>query len=1139
MVDTSVPGRPEQQSSSEELGGSDPTEEAQPSSVETPVSLQKGNSEMAMGSKAKVEETEDDAVNAIIEKVQYAAFSDHNLDQLIHRSPVFQECSYDFIETIMLHTRKKLCPPGVVIVDEGSPDNPSMFFMLWGTAVRSCMDEECGEFVEGESFGVPQFLGISKTWHWKVTAVSSCMVCELPRSCLQVALEEYPEEAEHFAAITDGHERRQQERPGYSWKGLRCCAPLKRCSEAFLRELEAHMDHRCFFRGETVVSEGTEDGTLYVLEYGAVNVEIDGRVVRTEEVPRVRTRLLYNEEYGLLHAGDRRGSENNRSGRLSTSSNNGSSEGRYESKDFRADAGSADGSSEAAQGSEDGGESIEAVAFGNQAVLGISTMRTVTVVAQRICDVRTLHRKTFLRLLANFEKDRQLVEPFLDCRQEEVFPPLSVAEMPVFGEQRFKDLGLSKAFLDFCEAHLEERMFAVGDIMTLDTFHRNIHPPLPDGNISLCRINRGRAQLFEPAVGRVTAAKLQLGEDDSELGPGSIISGDHFWKKSVIKVIETCFVTILHRGVIGRALEEFPVDRDIFMPMLATRQHMKLRAHKSERVIKILRERSIFAKTSQAFLNEIIKYGSIRVFMPGDRIIEQDTDGKSMFILWVGTANVVKEHVEECEQVQTRTLTNVGALTFGSVFGELVMLGVQSKRTASIIAGTVCCTWEVVHHRILAILDRNPIERRTFLQLVEEHLHRLAAPRIIYHQLFSGFHQQFRTLIGVNCERKLCFPGETIVREGATGDRLFIMNLGTALVEMQHQHVMQVKGGSHFGFNMICTDADRKERFPATVVTETMCQILMITRSTYQHALQKYPEMWQVAKELEAEERARAWKQRECFVRMVHRRRCLRHIIDALRGSALPVGGRESQASQPPEPLPSDKNLLESAFSSWRSVTQRSSELKREEEIMRIINSKRIDHWLSRRRHQLEQVKPQMELKRLVRKNLDERGPLKLAKKKHGFMPEYKSMRMPHRSIEEEESPYLSPSPVWRRAPMTARESSRHRLPPIGEPKPMSQEEPARAPPLVFGEKSYTNFVEDEDLEGDDIFPQPPVVSDSRRASGERRRSTGMMSCASDLDGDSAIDELPTRLQEELCEAMGLSERCHLRMIPVGRASQI
>ena len=29
--------------------------------------------------------------------------------------------------------------------------------------------------------------------------------------------------------------------------------------------------------------------------------------------------------------------------------------------------------------------------------------------------------------------------------------------------------------------------------------------------------------------------------------------------------------------------------------------------------------------------------------LPGDRIIEQGTDGTSMFILWVGTANVVKE----------------------------------------------------------------------------------------------------------------------------------------------------------------------------------------------------------------------------------------------------------------------------------------------------------------------------------------------------------------------------------------------------------------------------------------------------------------------------------------------------------------
>ncbi|CAE7266404.1 HCN2, partial [Symbiodinium microadriaticum] len=66
----------------------------------------------------------------------------------------------------------------------------------------------------------------------------------------------------------------------------------------------------------------------------------------------------------------------------------------------------------------------------------------------------------------------------------------------------------------------------------------------------------------------------------------------------------------------------------------------------------------------------------------------------------------------------------------------------------------------VENQKILSILNRHPVERTNFLKLVEEHLDKLAAPRVIYHKLFADFSQQFRTLIGVNCERSTCAGGK-------------------------------------------------------------------------------------------------------------------------------------------------------------------------------------------------------------------------------------------------------------------------------------------------------------------------------------------------------------------------------------------
>eukprot|EP00913_Durusdinium_trenchii_P027305 g25616.t1 len=148
--------------------------------------------------------------------------------------------------------------------------------------------------------------------------------------------------------------------------------------------------------------------------------------------------------------------------------------------------------------------------------------------------------------------------------------------------------------------------------------------------------------------------------------------------------------------------------------------------------------------------------------------------------------------------------------------------------------------------------------RQFLFVLSQEHLDKLAAPRVIHHKLFADFSPQFRTLVGVNCERRLYFPRETIVREGSAGDRMFIMNLGSASVKdrLSRRLRRQPKAAaaitlirSHFGFPMICSD---KERYRMTITTDTMCQVLVISRSSYQHALSKYPEMKEIAKHLEA-----------------------------------------------------------------------------------------------------------------------------------------------------------------------------------------------------------------------------------------------------------------------------------------------
>eukprot|EP00439_Symbiodinium_sp_Y106_P070455 s31_g12.t1 len=338
----------------------------------------------------------------------------------------------------------------------------------------------------------------------------------------------------------------------------------------------------------------------------------------------------------------------------------------------------------------------------------------------------------------------------------------------------------------------------------------------------------------------------------------------------------------------------------------------------------------------------------------------------------------------------------------------------------------------VENQKILSILNRHPVERTNFLKLVEEHLDKLAAPRVIYHKLFADFSQQ-----------KLFFPQEVIVKEGGTGNRMYIMNLGSATVKVSKQCVMQIRGGSHFGFNMLCSD---KERYTMSITTDTMCQVLVVTRSSYQHALSKYPEMREVAKQLEAHlvlksvltlpgwkgnrshpknrwyhgsrclhtaavgpparivpsrmywqdhcishasslkrekadamlskgtadvqarERARERKQFAQFTKLVQRRRGLRYLVEALRDGVLSDARTAMNDNH--------KTTLLSVIRGWRHEVAKSAEIRREDEQtgLRMFNDAQINKWLQKRKEQLANVRTERELTRDMINSLASRG---------------------------------------------------------------------------------------------------------------------------------------------------------------------
>jgi len=918
-----------------------------------------------------------------------AARSSHSvatmsLDQIVHSLPIFAECCHNAVQEIMLRMQKHVFHPDFVIVKEGSAHPTSIFLILWGSVDVLIDGQRVANLREGQSIGELITLGVSARWPCSLKSRSSCVMIEFSRQSVQETLMDYLEESESFNDVCRRHRGREElARMDGEQSVLRHSVAFRHCSELFLAELESKLYRRLYFPGEVICHQGEEDDVMFVFERGVVTIEIADRVVRTEEVPRMRTTVANNDD------------DSNSYKKVDEEFFN-----RSESTEVADDPQS---------------ELPEAQIFGETNIFGISTRCTATIRARRTCDVRMVSRAQLLKVLMKYPDDEQRLLPFMQTR--DAFAKLNIQEHPLFGDAIY-----SKDFCDFIATHVEERIYHPSERIVRKA---SCDARTPD--ISLYLIGTGAVKVSQGPASANSA---------SQLGPGSIIEARSIGRHHAsARAIGVCYVSILHQGVLARALELFTPDREILVPYLSNRlgEHSFVAYTQAQRsftdyvITKVVCENSIFGSISKSFVHEFFQFCSCRVYLPGDRIVEQGLPGASMFVLGMGTANVLIEQIEDAVN-RTRKLTGIGKLSCGSIFGELAMIGVEEKRTASIVAVTLCCVWEVALGKALEFLRLHPVERANFLRLVEDHLSRSVAPRIIYHSLFGSFHKKFRNLLGSRCERRLWFPGDKILKEGTSGDRLYILNLGSVSVQVNRQHVMQAKNGCYFGFSMM---TGLQERYSYTVKAETLCQVLVITQTAYQHALDKYPELRTLAKVLEADQHLYDKQKLESYHTIMKRRRGLRSLTNAMKTSSVAGSFLQKTSAHAKEPL--QKALLETAFVGWHDIFQRGSEHRKELEEQRVRNARQIEHWLCLRRQQMEQVKPRLDMARLVDENLNRRGPLKMPKRKqNGNADAIRPLEFDMLA-----SSYMSPRPLWigKHSAHSSRtmsaSSSRQKLPPV------------------------------------------------------------------------------------------------------------
>jgi len=118
---------------------------------------------------------------------------------------VLQHCGAQFISSVEGGIETRCYMPGQTICVQGAADAGSMFVVKGGRAAVEVKGKVVNEMGPGVAFGELAMLGLVRRRTSTVRAATLCFMFEIPRAAFLAALDQNPEEREHFERLAAKH----------------------------------------------------------------------------------------------------------------------------------------------------------------------------------------------------------------------------------------------------------------------------------------------------------------------------------------------------------------------------------------------------------------------------------------------------------------------------------------------------------------------------------------------------------------------------------------------------------------------------------------------------------------------------------------------------------------------------------------------------------------------------------------------------------------------------------------------------------------------------------------------------------------------------------------------------------------------
>lgn len=589
--------------------------------------------------------------------------------------------------------------------------------------------------------------------------------------------------------------------------------------------------------------------------------------------------------------------------------------------------------------------------FGISNVLGLAQTNSGTVVAESVCQARILHRPTFLSVIEEFGQSLQLSGM---AKSGMGVGEADTASASLSKVGLFKDAGCEEKFMRFLTEHLEDQIYLSGQTI------------IPEGKEE----TRSMFLIVEGTV------HLMKSTGPTELGSGKAfgeltVLGLPSKKACAVEAKTLSHVRVLHHRVLMQALELFPEDRHRVLTEALKGENRRAGVNpasvtscKREVLVNLLSQSPLFSSLTQSFVDNLAAKARDRIYLPGEVVVYEGTEGDSMFVVISGQASVYQYEQEavpgrrsrHASQLVTNTSEaisgrrnttlgrqiaetmrhrkNVATLSVGYIFGELAALGVLETRSATVEADHLTSMWEITKNNVLGVLSQYPTARKHFATLINNRLQQGVPERLQNLSLFSGFSSKFHSTLLPLVETRVYFTGQEVIREGRSGGSMYVINVGSCLLKRRGVMVRVYQEGMCFGST---TMLGVHLSYIGSLICTSTCHILRVPDTAFQKALEAAPNP-QLARMLLAQEKRSTQEFLESIISTSARKRLWERFEQDL-------GETKTSTS------------ITAIFEAWQEVADKLRERRLRDEAIKEQRERTSQQWLQRRKANQEKAR--------------------------------------------------------------------------------------------------------------------------------------------------------------------------------------